>query len=179
MSKPSLMPPNATATERAIEQAGTRFEDITLPHRSLWNPDTCPAELLPWLAWALSIDSWKTYWPESIKRARIRTAMEIQRKKGTAKSVRDVVQSFGSSLALREWFQTVPNGTPYTFELILTTGTNVPNTAAYQQDIVDEVSRTKPVRAHFTLTTGLAASGGIGLLAAARPFIYRRLRLEA
>ncbi|MBD3814251.1 MAG: phage tail protein I, partial [Betaproteobacteria bacterium] len=87
--------------------------------------------------------------------------------------------SFGSSLALREWFQTVPNGTPYTFELILTTGANVPNTAAYQQDIVDEVFRTKPVRAHFTLTTGLASSGGIGLLAAARPFIYRRLRLEA
>lgn len=26
--------------------------------RELWNPDTCPANLLPWLAWSFSVDRW-------------------------------------------------------------------------------------------------------------------------
>ncbi|RZA27324.1 MAG: phage tail protein I, partial [Proteobacteria bacterium] len=39
----------------------------------------------------------------------------IQRRKGTASSVRDVVRSFGGSLALREWWQMAPRGDPHTF----------------------------------------------------------------
>ena len=177
MSDPrSLLPPNATQIERAIEQAQARAATVAVPLRELWNPDTCPAHLLPWLAWTLSLDSWQPYWPESVKRERIRMAVEIQRRKGTAKSVRDVVRSFGSSLAIREWWQLEPKGTPHTFELVLTLGAGVPNTVEYQQDVIAEVERTKPVRSHFTLTLGLAATGGLGLGGAARPVIYRRIQ---
>src|SRR5690606_8908803 len=102
--------------------------------------------------------------------------VEIQRRKGTAKSVRDVVRSFGSSLALREWWQKEPMGAPHTFEVVLTLGAGTPNTVAYQQDILKEIDRTKPVRSHYTLTLGLAATGGLGLQGAARPVIYRRLQ---
>lgn len=173
--KASLLPPNATEQERALEQTTARIEDVPVGLRDLWNADTCPTELLPWLAWALSLDAWKPYWPEAVKRQRIKQAVEIQRQKGTVKSVRDVVESFGSSLALREWHQVTPVGEPHTFEVFLTMGASVPNTAEYQQDIIDEVSRTKPVRSHFTLTAGLSATGGIGLQGAIRPTIYRRL----
>lgn len=173
---PSLLSSNATALERAIEQSTARMAELAVPLRELWNPDTCPAELLPWLAWSLSLDSWQPYWPEAVKRARIRQAVEIQRRKGTAKSVRDVVSAFGSALALREWWQLSPAGPPHTFEVVLTLGTGVPNTAAYQQDVISEIERTKPVRSHFTFTLGLAATGGLGLQGAARPIIYRRLQ---
>lgn len=173
--KPTLLPPNATEQEYAIEQVTARVEDVPVGLRDLWNPDTCPVELLPWLAWSLSLDAWKAYWPEAVKRERIKQAILIQRRKGTAKSVRDVVETFGSAVALREWHQTVPVGAPHTFEVILTMGASVPNTAEFQQDIVDEVSRTKPVRSHFTLTAGLSSSGGLGLQGVARPVIYRRL----
>lgn len=176
MSKvPSLLPPNAAALERALEQASASLSGLPVPLRELWNPDTCPEPLLPWLAWTLSLDSWQPYWPEAVKRARIRAAVDIQRRKGTAKSVREAVASFGSALALREWWQAIPRGTPHTFEVVLTLGTSVPNTAAYQQDIIGEIERTKPVRSHFTFTLGLAASGGLGLQGAARPITYRRL----
>lgn len=173
---PSLLPSNATTLERAIEQSTARLSELAVPLRELWNPDTCPEHLLPWLAWSLSLDSWQPYWPESIKRARIRQAIAIQRRKGTTKSVRDVVTSFGSALALREWWQLEPKGTPHTFEVVLTLGAGVPNTAAYQQDVIAEIKRTKPVRSHFTFTLGLAATGGLGLQGAARPIIYRRLQ---
>lgn len=172
----SLLPPNATQLERVLEQVQARASLQAVPLRELWSPDTCPAHLLPWLAWTLSLDSWQPYWPVSVKRERIRMAVEIQRRKGTAKSVRDVVRSFGSSLAIREWWQLEPKGTPHTFELVLTLGAGVPNTVDYQQDVIAEVERTKPVRSHFTLTIGLAATGGLGLGGAARPVIYRRIQ---
>lgn len=172
---PSLLPPNATALERSLEQAAAPLGELTAPLRELWNPDACPEHLLPWLAWSLSLDSWQPYWPEAVKRARLKAAVDIQRRKGTAKSVRDVVSSFGSSLALREWWQKTPMGEPHTFEVVLTLGAGVPNTAAYQQDIVGEIERTKPVRSHFAFTVGLSATGGLGLQGVARPIIYRRI----
>ena len=177
----SLLPPNASPVERAIESVTARMAEVPVPLRALWNPDTCPAPLLPWLAWALSIDAWKAYWPESVKRQRLRAAFEIQRRKGTAESVRKVVQAFGGAVQLREWFQRDPPGPPHTFEMVLTlmgTGGEVA-TAQYVDDVIAEVARTKPVRSHFTFTQGVQALGAIGIAAVARPAIYRRLPLMA
>lgn len=177
----SLLPRNSTAAERAIEAAAARVGDVPTPLRDLWNPNTCPAELLPWLAWALSIDAWKSYWPEHVKRARIRTSLEIQRRKGTAQSVRQVVAAFGGAVQLREWWQLDPSGPPHTFEMVLTLsgeGGDIA-TAQYVDDVIAEVSRTKPVRSHFTFTQGLQGISGVGVVAGARTAVYRRLQLQA
>lgn len=174
----TLLPPSTTEAERALEQATGRLEDVPTPQRSLWNPDTCPVELLPWLAWALSLDSWQPYWPESVKRSRIRQAVAIQRKKGTAKSLRDVVESTGSSVSMKEWWQSDPPGTPHTFAVTLLVGGDVPSTQQAQQDLIEEIKRVKPVRSHFTLSVGVSAEGGIGLQGALRGATYRRLSLS-
>ena len=171
----NLLPPNATKLERALDDVAARIGDVPSPIRDVWNPDTCPAKLLPWLAWALSLDAWKPYWPESVKRQRIKDAIEIQRRKGTARSVRDVVASFGGSLALKEWWQQSPPGQPHSFEILLTVGGDVPATTEYQKDIVDEVARTKPVRSDFTLVAGITATGGLGIQGAIRPYTYCRI----
>ena len=115
-----LAPENSTALELALERLTRRLEDVPVPLRDLWRPDTCPIELLPWLAYALSIDSWNPTWSESVKRNVVAAAIEIQRKKGTAASVRQVVAAFGGQIALREWWQLDPPGEPYTFDLVLT-----------------------------------------------------------
>lgn len=177
----SLLPPNATAAERAIEQATARLGDVPVPIRDAWNPDTCPAALLPWLAWSLSIDAWKSYWPESVKRARVRTAIDIQRRKGTADSVRQVVAAFGGAVQLREWWQMTPPGPPHTFEMVLTVASQGGEIASarFVEDVIAEVERTKPVRSHFSFTQGLQAIGGVGIAAVARAAVYRRLHLVA
>lgn len=174
----SLLPSNSTKLERDMEATTARIASVPVPLRDLWNPDTCPVELLPWLAWTLSIDGWKPYWPEAIKRERIRQAINIQRIKGTVKAVRDAVNSFGADIAFKEWFETVPKGTPHTFEVTLTMGASTPNNAAFQQDIVDEINRTKPLRSHFTLTAGISSEGGIGVAGGARLVAYRRIEME-
>ncbi|MGS0744187.1 phage tail protein I [Glaciimonas sp. GG7] len=52
----SLLPPNTTPQERALEATMARISDIPVPLRQLYNPDTCPINVLPWLAWQLAID---------------------------------------------------------------------------------------------------------------------------
>lgn len=177
----SLLPPNASALEHTLETVLSRVDAVPVPLRTLWNPDTCPSELLAWLAYSLSIDTWKPYWSDAIKRERIRQAIAIQRSKGTADSVRAVVRSFGGSVELREWFQTSPPGTPHTFELWLTLSGagGAEATAAFVDDVINEVARTKPVRSHFTFTQGASAAGSIGVAGYARPAVYRRLSLTA
>ena len=98
----TLLPPCSTPLERKLEAVTARTTDIPVPLRDLWNPETCPESLLPWLAWSLGIDAWKPYWPLSIKRALIKDAINVKRKKGTVKSVRDIVAAFGASIVLQE-----------------------------------------------------------------------------
>lgn len=80
---PDLLPPNAYAFERALSGPTGRITAIPTPLRDLWRWDTCPLELLPWLAWAMSVDIWSDTWPEERKRAIIRESFELHRRKGT------------------------------------------------------------------------------------------------
>lgn len=173
----SLLPPNASAGELALEAATARAGSVPTPLSDLWNAQTCPENLLPWLAWALSIDSWKSYWPIEVKRARVATAIEIQRHKGTAKSLRDVIAAFGGAVVLTEWWQQSPPGIPHTFDMVLTLsgqgGQEV--TAQYVDDVIAEIDRTKPVRSHYTFTQGSTLSAQIGVAVVVRPCVLLKL----
>lgn len=180
MTWPTLLPPGSKPLERALEQAAAQLLDIGAPVRDVWSPDRCPVDLLPWLAWGLSIDTWSSDWSEGIKRARVRDAIPIARQKGTAASVRAVVASFGGSVAIREWWQMVPRGDPHTFSLLLSLDRpDAPASAAFVEQVIAEVQRTKPLRSHFTFTQGLTARADVGLVAAARPAISVRLSCAA
>lgn len=174
---PSLLPPNATPQERAIEAATARIGDIGAPLRALKNPAACPVELLPWLAWELSVDTWRPEWPEHIKRSRLASAIAIQRYKGTVQSVRDVVESFGGAVEMVEWWQKTPKGIPHTFDLTLTLSGNDGSqaTAQFTDDVIGEVNKTKPVRSHFTFTQGVALYGAVGVAPYVRPVVMARL----
>ena len=87
------------------------------------------------------MEAWRSEWPEAIKRALVRNAIQVQRQRGTLKSVRDTVASFGGAISIREWWQTAPKGTPHTFELVFTmTGQDGEQvSAAFVQDVMAEV----------------------------------------
>lgn len=180
MTISSILPPGSTPLEKALEQVAARLLDVEVAIRDVWSPDDCPLDLLPWLAWGLSLDNWSTDWPENIKRERVRKAIAIARRKGTAESVRSVVASFGGSVAIREWWQSEPRGLPHTFSLILNLDSaGAPASAAFVDQVIAEVNRAKPARSTFTFTQGLTAQAGIGLVAALRPTIYARLSCTA
>lgn len=101
MSDPaSLLPPNATPQERALDLApAAHLGAIPRPISRLWNPQTCPAALLPWLAWALSVDDWDADWPEQIRRDVIADSIGLHRVKGTLASVRRALAAAGYGAA--------------------------------------------------------------------------------
>lgn len=176
-----LAPPGSTRLERAVDAAmAARMSAIGVPLKDLWRPSRCPPEFLPWLAWSLSVDSWSPDWPNSVKRAVIRQAIPTARRRGTVQSVREAVAAYGAQMSLREWHEMDPPGPPHTFDLVLTvppTGGEAA-TAAFVEAVIQDVIRTKPARAHFTVTQGLYAQAAVGLQGAGRASLYRRLKLE-
>ena len=90
----ALLPPNATPLERALAKACAmprNPEEI----RKLWNHRTCPLPLLPWLAWAWSVDEWDPAWSETQQRAIVGASIQLHRKKGTAWAVREALLRSG------------------------------------------------------------------------------------
>jgi phage tail P2-like protein len=110
-----LLPPNASAQERALSEAMARLAAVPVPMRDLWNPDTCPAHLLPWLAWALSVDHWDAIWPEERKRAVIKASVEVHRFKGTPAAVERHLEALGFNAVVQEWPEY--DGDPYKFKV--------------------------------------------------------------
>lgn len=93
--RPTLLPSNATRLERALGQVIGRISDVPVPIADLWSPHRCPAPLLPWLAWALSVDEWDAGWPEDRKRDVIAASVEIHRHKGSMWAVRRTLAVMG------------------------------------------------------------------------------------
>jgi len=90
-----LLPPYRGKAETAFARAVAGQFPIASAARDLWNPQTCPAHLLPWLAWALSVDDWDPEWPEATRRRVIAESVEIHRHKGTVASVRRILRAQG------------------------------------------------------------------------------------
>lgn len=147
-----LLPLSSTQLERGI--AAAMAEKTEIPLRTLYNPDTCPAHLLPWLAWTWSVDRWDSRWTEAVKRSAIRSAFYVHKYKGTIGALRRVVEPLGYLIEVVEWWQTTPRGVPGTFALkvgVLDTGI----TDEMYQELERLIDDAKPVS---RLLTGLAIS---------------------
>ncbi len=112
---PSLLPPNATALELALEQSLAHSLSANL--QDLWNPETIPAALLPWLAWALSVDVWDTSWGEARKRNVLAASIDTHRVKGTIGALKGALAALDRSIEVTEWFTN--GGAPYTFHVAI------------------------------------------------------------
>lgn len=141
-----LLPPNATQQERAIAETIGRVSDVPVLLRDLWNPQTCPANLLPWLAWGMSVDEWNPDWSEQQKRDLIAASVDIHRKKGTIGAVKAVARSFNRNILIKEWWQETPAGVPHTFRITLSTGSA---SIEVQSSVQKAIEQVKPVRSYM------------------------------
>ncbi|SFD16768.1 phage tail protein I [Pseudoalteromonas denitrificans] len=155
----SLLPPNATPQENQIELAASRISDVAVPIKHLWDPLKCPEHLLPWLAWALSVDEWDNDWPVAIQREVIASSTQVHRTKGTVSGVRKALASLNASIELSEWWQN--GGVPHTAKLTalarnnLTPSGDTLLTPQLQAQLWRIVSATKPVRSNIHFSVGV------------------------
>ncbi|MBM7423818.1 phage tail protein I [Spongiibacter marinus] len=121
MSDTSLLPKNASDYELALEAVTARIGEVPVVMREVWNPDTCPYALLPWLASAASVDAWDANWTDAQKRAAIKASLAVHRRKGSIGAVKRALNAIGLGVKVQEWFNQDPPGDPYTFNLIFET----------------------------------------------------------
>ncbi|WP_073955796.1 phage tail protein I [Thalassospira sp. TSL5-1] len=144
----TLLPPNATDLERALEKTTSNIDDIDVLIDTLWDPWTCPAAFLPWLAWSFSVDTWDPAWPEMVKRQVIDESYEVHRRKGTRGAVKRALKALNlDPVNIIEWFEKNEPGLPYTFEIEFGSGGGL--SADDQDKIYQTVMATKNVRSHL------------------------------
>ena len=167
--KTSLLPSSATSQERAIEDVtSTQIEKLPAEDvAKVWNPDTCPTHMLPWLAWALSVDHWDSSWSETSKRQTIKDSIFVHQKKGTRSAIDKALGALALRVDIKEWFET--NGEPFTFELTALANQvfDPSNDVLLDENFFNLVRRTidevKPVRSHYQLKVGAKMDMGIGV----------------
>ncbi|WP_439587661.1 phage tail protein I [Hydrogenophaga sp.] len=89
-----LLPPQRSALEEALAQVAELPLDTTAL-RSLWSAQHCPAPLLPWLSWTLSVESWHEATSADARRNLILASIEIHRRKGTRWAIRALLRALG------------------------------------------------------------------------------------
>lgn len=159
-----LLPAGSSPLEIAAAQACARLGNVPVPLRQLWNADLCPLPLLPYLAWAWSVDRWDENWPEATKRAVVKSSAYVHKRKGTIGAIRRVIEPLGYLINVIEWWQT--NETPGTFRLdvgVLETGI----TDEMHIEMERLIFGVKPCSRHLRgLSIQLAVTGKIPIRAA-------------
>lgn len=145
---PDLLPPNATPAERAIAEAVGRISDVPVIVRQMASPSEVPAALLPWMAWAFSVDQWDSNWTEAQKRATVAAAASIHKSKGTLGALTAALAPLGISVEVVEWFDMEPPGEPYTFSVALYAG-DTGWTAEQLARLLQVVDANKNLRSHL------------------------------
>lgn len=176
----SLLPPNSSDAEHALEDSLRMDVDLSAVG-TLWNPATCPAAVLPFLAWGLAIARWDSTWTEAEKRAAIAEAIPFHKRKGTRAAVMEVLNRFHPLLELVEGWETDPRGTPHSFE-VRASAALIPAdflTAETATSIIRDVAAAKPVRSHFNFVQYVEAQATSYLSGALLPASYGRYDLIA
>lgn len=150
--------------EQRLAAACSGISDLSVPLRDLWNPWRCPAQFLPYLAWAFSVDRWEESWTVDSKRQAVSDAFFVHQRKGTVAAVRRVIEALGYSMTLDEWW--TAGDVPGTFRLVIDlhdVGINEPMIAELERIIGDA----KPVSRHITQISYSATVSGVAYIGAA------------
>lgn len=155
-----LLPHNASAFEQDLEEVTSRISDVAVPVRDMWDWETCPVEVLPWLAWAFSVDQWQSNWDEEQQRAVVRDAIAVQKLKGTFGAVRAALAGIDIDAQVLEWHRSEVPGQPYTFRLLIDASSNAATMEGILQAI-EIVDRMKSLRSHVSgVEVGTSARAG-------------------
>ncbi len=160
----TILPSNASKLEIAFDKTSASRFNHNLARNKLWSAEHCPVELLPFLAWALSVDTWEEDWPEHVKRQVVASAVYVHRYKGTPAGIQAALKALDLGVTISEWFE--HGGEPYTFKadvMVTTRGL----TEQEFQDIADVIAATKNARSHLSQLRVYLTSVGTPFFAAA------------
>lgn len=163
----SILPPNATPLQKDLENAiAFRLGKLDIPNRWLMNPEKCPEHILPWLAWAVSVDVWNDAWAVETRRAVIKASLQVHKQKGTIGALKRALAAFNfDNTQVEEWFEY--GGEPFHFKVlveVLTADFDILELT----EVYSVIQSAKNVRSHLdSLETYLATRTNMPIIAAA------------
>ncbi|EGR0465752.1 phage tail protein I [Vibrio cholerae] len=146
----SKLPPSASKMERIMEQVF--WEEIALIERDIktfYDPYQCRADLLPYLAWEMSVDYWDENWSDETKRNVIFASLPIHSSKGTRFALDKSIESIRKDgLSVTEWFEDKENLRPGYFRVNLEARNSDIDESTVPQ-IIKAVNNAKNTRSHL------------------------------
>ncbi len=152
----SLLPPNATALEKNVEQLGQRTTQLPVPFVELNRIDQCPMPFLAWLAWDHRVEYWRSDWSQAEKRQAISESKTFNAQRGTRSSMESLISKFATNFQLKAWHEFNPPQAPFTFVVIINE-----LTVSIDQllQIQTAVEATKSARDDFSISAKVVSSG--------------------
>jgi len=96
MTLQTLLPPNRTQFEEAVDLTAARIDDLPVDVRKLVKPYEIPSHHLPWLSWGLSVDLWEADWTEAKHRSLTARSLPMHARKGTEASIAEHIRIMGA-----------------------------------------------------------------------------------
>lgn len=147
---------------RALETLAARVSALDLAPTVLYDFDNVSASALIHLAEQFNVlgdAGWDIANTDDKKRALLKEAVALHRIKGTPYAVKRSLELLGVNATLTEWFQTEPQGVPYTFVVDAQVTDQLEGAAAIDAARSAQIERVvsfwKPARSHFDLRVGV------------------------
>ncbi|MEO0442723.1 MAG: phage tail protein I [Pseudomonadota bacterium] len=180
-----LLPPSASRLERQLAATTGRLSQLPVEIDRLWDASTCPAEFLPWLAWAISVDVWfdnkeDLTEQESRRRDVIQRSAFVHQHKGTRAAIQRALNTFTNvNITLTEWWQETPPASPHTFKLDLLVNENLAGAgnAELTGKLRNAIDAIKPTRSHYSFTLSTVQTAELHIGTAARAFNFQRFTM--
>ncbi|WLH64097.1 phage tail protein I [Pseudomonas sp. FP2300] len=156
--RPSLLPANSSALERALDLGFARLlERVDPPFPELMNPAATPLAFLPYLAADRGVSEWSTTAPEAEKRLTVELAWPTARQAGTRKALENAAKGLQLMPEVRAWYEQAPPGPPYSFSV--RAFTEQPYSEAIDARLDRRLADAKSERDTLTVSVGLSAFG--------------------
>jgi len=159
MSK-SLLPINASQLLKDLESSSLKATSLEALNRYVTNPDLAPDNILPWLAFSVSVDDWSDNWPKVIKREMIKNSISLHQIKGTKRAIQKALEIIGVAGEIALWWELNPRMTPHSFNITAYLNDNINEGADViigldtQQKLINLIENVKPARSHFNFKLG-------------------------
>ncbi|NOU49510.1 phage tail protein I [Pseudoalteromonas sp. JBTF-M23] len=133
---------------------------------TLWDAQSCPTSLLPWLAWSQGVTQWDESWSDTTKRLVISQSYEQHKHLGTRFAIINGLTPFGYKTDLKEWFEKTPQGEAGTFSVDVSVTDKGIDQEVIEQ-IYDTITNTKRESVQFDLSVSLLSESELTIASAA------------
>lgn len=141
--------------------------------------DQLTGEQLDHLAASRNFTIWRDTWPVDLKRSVAKQIIAQKARMGTLSAVRLALESLGTAVVIKEWWEESPPAEAHTFKItVALSDIEGTLTSEMQEDCFALLDDAKPVRSHYTFTLSIAQKGGVQLGSVNRPAVFARVRSE-